>query len=98
MKRGKAVMSLISVPMIACLMAWAPVVSGDDTPDRPPHGPPGNPEMKAAIDACAASVARDAQGRPERKAMDACMQAKGFAPPRGGPGEHGHPPPPPRDD
>ena len=61
-------------------------------PPPPPHG--RNAALDAAISECASSVAKDAQGRPERTAMDACMSAKGFKkPPHHGGGDR--PPPPP---
>ncbi|WP_394792245.1 hypothetical protein [Rhodoferax sp.] len=59
--------------------------------DAPPSGGPGkNPELDAALQACAASVAKGTDGRPDRTAMDACMTAKGFTKPSGPPG--GKPP------
>ena len=59
----------------------------------PPKG--RNPALEAALKECASSVAKDAQGRPEHAAMDACMSAKGFKkPPRRGEGGDRPPPPP----
>lgn len=63
-------------------------------------GPP--PEVEAALKQCASTVAKEANGKPDRKAMRACMEAKGFKPPSGGhdgppPGEGGHEGPPPDD-
>jgi hypothetical protein len=63
----------------------------------PMGGPPGggNPAIRAAIQACAGSVAKDAQGHPDHEAMKACMTSKGFSPPQhgaGGPPPGGMPP------
>ena len=51
------------------------------------NAPPAdkNPALDAAIQACAASVAKDTGGHPDRTAMDACMAAKGFTKPSGPP-------------
>ena len=51
--------------------------------NAPPSGK--NATLDAAIQACSASVAKDAGGRPDRTAMDACMTAKGFTKPSGPP-------------
>jgi hypothetical protein len=47
---------------------------------QPPHHEM-NPAVKAALEACASTVQKDANGRPNHEAMRACMQAKGFNPP-----------------
>lgn len=56
--------------------------------------------LEAALSACAASVSQDSNGRPDPKAMDSCMSAKGFTKPAGPPpgqggGNQDRPPPPP---
>ena len=51
--------------------------------NAPPAGK--NPALDTAIQACAASVAKDAGGHPDHTAMDACMTAKGFTKPSGAP-------------
>ncbi|MFT3763386.1 MAG: hypothetical protein QM761_12440 [Pseudoxanthomonas sp.] len=68
----------------------------------PPKGPqPGgrNPEVDAALSACAQSLGASDGQRPDRAKMDACMSAKGFKKPQGGPppggrrdGDDGAPP------
>ncbi|PVV05925.1 MAG: hypothetical protein B6D77_17270 [gamma proteobacterium symbiont of Ctena orbiculata] len=52
---------------------------------------PERAELKAAMEACAASLDSDGSGRPEPSAMDECMTAKGFTRPSGehGPGSDG---------
>lgn len=52
-----------------------------------------NTGLEAALSACASSVKKDSQGRPERSAMDSCMQGKGFTRPSGPP-PNGTPPAP----
>ncbi len=54
----------------------------------PPGG--GDPEIRAALEACAAQTGKDANGRPDHQAIHACMQAKGFTPPQGGMGGGHH--------
>jgi len=74
-------------------------------PLPPPGGgaPPStrNSALDAAMSACAASVAKDTHGGPDRTAMDACLKQKGFTlpqqgaggpPPQGAPGAGGPPP------
>jgi hypothetical protein len=45
----------------------------------------GGGGVRTALDECAGSVDQDANGRPDRSKMDACMTAKGFKKPEGGP-------------
>lgn len=100
MKLGKSVLPnlLIAASAFTLLLAMGPTAYADDTTPRPPPPPNMSPELKAALSSCASSVAKDEHGRPERKAMDACMKEKGFTPPKGGPGGDRHrPPPPPQD-
>jgi hypothetical protein len=63
----------------------------------PPPTGQMNPEVKAAAQACDASVKKEANGRPDHQAFKECMEAKGFKRPEGGPrgpqGEHKGPPP-----
>lgn len=69
----------------------AVMMAGSAFAQVPPEGkrPPHNPEMKAALDACHSSVGKQANGKHDREAFDACMQAKGFKKPEGRPhGEH----------
>lgn len=58
---------------------------------------PDREELEAAMQACAASLDSDGNGRPEPTAMEECMTAKGFTKPSGerGPGSNGmhHAPP-----
>lgn len=76
-------------------------ISADQPPNFQRGGPPptGNSALDAALKACGSSVSKDSNGRPDHTAMDACMKAKGFSPPQGGPhhGMNGEPPsgPPP---
>ena len=53
---------------------------------------------KAALDKammeCATSATKDSSGRPDMKAMDACMSAKGFTKPSGAPSGRPSGPPP----
>ena len=86
------------LPLLANLAAYA-----DNPPPPPPGGTGGKPDhgaLEAALKSCETSVSKDANGRPERSAMHACMQAKGFPPPpppsRHGPGDGKPPPPPPQ--
>ncbi|MFT4255517.1 MAG: hypothetical protein QM599_00910 [Pseudoxanthomonas sp.] len=54
----------------------------------PPKGPPPggrNPEVDAALSACAQSLGASGGQRPDMAKMDACMSAKGFKKPQGGP-------------
>lgn len=57
--------------------------------------PPGseNPQVKAALDSCRATVAKDANARPDHEAMKACMTAKGFKKPEHPPGAEKSGPP-----
>lgn len=45
------------------------------------HRPQMSEEMKAAFEACKASVATEETGRPDRAAFNACMTEKGFSRP-----------------
>jgi len=54
---------------------------------------PDRGAFEAAMKACMDEAGQDAQGRPDRKAVDACMEKKGFKKPEGGPGGPGGPPP-----
>lgn len=85
---------LIAAYALTLLLAMGPTAYADDTASVPPPPPNMSPELKAALSSCASSVAKDENGRPQRKAMDACMKAKGFAPPQHGPGGDGQRPPP----
>jgi len=40
-----------------------------------------NPTLEAALHTCASTVTKDANGRPDRAAMHACMKSKGFGRP-----------------
>jgi hypothetical protein len=72
-------------------LAWAAalglaVAASSSAQNAPPSGNGGkNAALDAAIQACSASVAKDAGGHPDRTAMDACMAAKGFTKPSGPP-------------
>lgn len=57
----------------------------------PPSG--GNAALEAAIASCSSSAARDSHGGPDMRAMDACMQAKGFTRSAGPPPNDGKPGP-----
>lgn len=76
--------------------AWAAAlglayVAGSSAQNAPPaNGGGKNAALDAAIQACSASVSKDANGRPDHTAMDACMTAKGFTKPSGPP--PGNPP------
>lgn len=60
--------------------------------DGSSNGPPQlSSAEKAAIQACLSSVSKDANGRPDRRAMETCMKSKGFSPPAGGPKGKGSP-------
>lgn len=67
------------------------------------QSPGRNSAVDAAIKECMALAAADANGRPDRAAVDSCMTAKGFTKPQGGPGgpggrgRGGPPPRPPQD-
>ncbi len=87
----------------AILLLLASLAAYADNPPPPPGSPGGKPDhaaLEAALKSCEASVSKDANGRPERSAMHACMQAKGFPPPppppRHGPGDGKPLPPPPQ--
>ncbi len=54
---------------------------------------PDHDAFEAALKACMDEAGQDAQGRPDRDAVDACMKKKGFEKPEGGPGGQGGPPP-----
>lgn len=43
----------------------------------------GDAELDAARKECAENAGEDSNGRPDRAAMDSCMQAKGYAKPAG---------------
>lgn len=72
-------------------LAWAAALglayaASCSAQNAPPNGNGGkNAALDAAIQACSASVAKDAGGHPDRTAMDACMTAKGFTKPSGPP-------------
>jgi len=57
--------------------------------------PPKNAALEAALSSCAASVAKDSNGRPNMSAMDACMTTKGFSKPPQMGNKGGIPPSPP---
>lgn len=59
-------------------------VAGSSAQNVPPAGGK-NATLEAAIQACSASVSKDASGRPDHTAMDSCMTAKGFSKPSGPP-------------
>lgn len=70
-------------------IAWPQAKTAQER-TQPPAG--NNPEIDAAIKACAANATKDSSGHPDRTAMDTCMKSKGFNPPDGR-GEHKGPPP-----
>ncbi len=57
-----------------------------------PPQPPDKEKFAQAIKECESSVTKEGNGRPDHKALDACMEAKGFTKPNGKP-EPGGPPP-----
>lgn len=57
--------------------------------ERKPPIVSDNEEFNQAMEECLETVNVDDNGRPDRDAMDECMNAKGFTRPDGGPGEHG---------
>nr|WP_320049712.1 hypothetical protein [uncultured Desulfuromonas sp.] len=54
---------------------------------------PDRDAFEAALKSCMEEAGKDEQGHPDRKAVDACMENKGFKKPEGGPGGPGGPPP-----
>ncbi len=91
MRSNKMMMTAMSFAV--ALVLGTAAFAQTPAPTAPAGGPPPegrNPAAHAAHEACKASVAKDAQGHPDHKAMRACMQAKGFNPPEHGEhGEHG---------
>lgn len=97
------VRSTVAVCFAAALLLGSQAFATDATSTTAPphahhHGAPpstGNAALDAAMKACAESVAKDAHGGPDHTAMDACLKAKGFTPPAGGPPHEGAGGPPP---
>jgi hypothetical protein len=77
---------------VVSALCTASVFAQSNTPpdSRPPKGQ--NAALEAALTECAASAAKDTNGRPDHAAMDACMSAKGFKKPPHR--DRGAPPPP----
>jgi hypothetical protein len=63
-----------------------------DDQSRPPGGNERNPAIEAAMKECGATATKDANGRPDRAAMESCMTAKGFPRPAHREGQEGRPP------
>lgn len=59
---------------------------------RPQGGHEKNPAIEAAMKECASTSAKEANGRPDRAAMEKCMTAKGYARPAHPEGGRGRPP------
>ncbi len=53
--------------------------------------PPPNPALMEALKFCVDTSAKDANGRPDRQALDNCMRAKGFTKPERPPAPPGSP-------
>ncbi len=79
------------VVMLACLLAAGNMAGAAENASAPKGK---NTALEAALQACASSIAKDGQGRPDMVAMDSCMQAKGFSRPDGPPPGEGQRPAP----
>lgn len=77
--------------ILACLLA---VGNSADAAENASAPKGKNTALEAALQACASSIAKDGQGRPDMAAMDSCMQAKGFSRPAGPPPGEGQRPAP----
>jgi hypothetical protein len=75
-------MKLKIIAIVIFTLCTGNVLAQSSPPQRGTPPPVGkNPAIDAALSQCAASVTKDANGRPDRTAMDACMSAKGFKKP-----------------
>ena len=80
----------IHLCLAGCLLFTAAGAGASDN-----SAPPDKAALEAAMQACAASVAIGADGKPNMQAMEACMSAKGFTRPSGPPSDGGRGGPPP---
>ncbi len=95
-------MNKLSLSLMAVLLPISLAACAADNDGPPPGGPHGHdPKMEAAMQACAAEQGASAPTPGQRpdgnkldmQKFDACMTAKGFAKPQGGPhGGDGAPP------
>lgn len=78
--------SLAFLSCCAVLALTAPMVeaaTASTTASAPAGG--NNSAFESAMSSCVAQAGKDAQGGPNRQAVDSCMQAKGYSKPAGGP-------------
>jgi hypothetical protein len=86
-------MKLSNLFLLACCLVSSSAFADGSTASTS-ASVPDKAALEAALDACASSTGKDANGQPNMQTMDSCMAKKGYTRPGGPPNAQGQNPPP----